>query len=183
MYSITKLITTIVVFIFLFSLSVCGQEYYLDIRNIPGEVTVPAYEDQICITSFSWGVRHEASSTVGGGGGASAANAAEFKFGKSLDRASPLLFGAVANGERFPELTFTIARTGEMGTFVEAIYVLTNVTFTGFQPGGEVDSGQTKEVISLVAEEVKISHFRQDPDGSPGDETIFTWDFATNTGG
>jgi len=182
MYHLAKLITTTVVFTLLFSLPVCGQDYYLDIRDIPGEVTVPEYKDQICITSFSWEVTREVPAT--GGGAASAASPLEFKFGKSFDRASPLLFGGVADGRVIPEVIFTVVRANPEGPelFELMIYRLRNVRITGFQPGGMVES-LPKEVISLQAEQVKISHFLQNPNGSTGDETTFEWNFSDNTGG
>lgn len=184
------LTTLVVVFSLAVSLPAYGQGYYLDIpggsngpRPIPGDVTIDGYVDQICVKSFSWDVQTLVSASGGGGGPlvSGARIAEEFQFGKSMDIASPLLFGAVTGGQTYPLVTLNVVLITGDGVKKVATYELRGVIFSGLQPGGRNGFG-AEEVISLRAEQVKISYFDL---GSNGNEVLTTYEynFRTNVGG
>jgi type VI secretion system Hcp family effector len=149
--------------------------YFLDIPDIPGNVTMTGYEDQICITSFSYGV----STTDGSGRVSGAVEQLAFRLGKTFDVASPLLFSSCTGRMVLDRVTFTTVVTnpedGSQQPLAE--YEMDNVVIVSYQTGGSTDD-PGNEVIVLRPERITISHFEAD-----GSETTTFYDFESGTGG
>lgn len=151
------------------------QEYFLEIPNIDGEATTAGYEDQICISSFSWDVT---STITTGGGGSGRGVAGPFRMGKNFDLASPLLYLSVPQGRFFPDMTLTIVTMDGNGQRrVLGEYSFTDVRITSYEPGGNTTALPT-EVITITFGELEIKYF-----DSRGSETSATWNFTENVGG
>ncbi|WP_116126468.1 type VI secretion system tube protein Hcp [Lewinella sp. IMCC34183] len=146
--------------------------YALEIPDIPGEETRLGFEDQITISSFSYGV----SSDDDGGSSRPSVTQGCFLLGKFTDRATPFLFDAVARHRRFDEITFTAYRTTE-GTVNLIVYELRDVKITKWETGAE-DGTAIEEVIGLVAEEVEVTYYLQDPSGGQTEYSM-KYNFAT----
>lgn len=146
--------------------------YALEVPDIPGEETRLGFEDQITISSFSYGV----SSDDERGSSRPSVTQGCFLLGKSTDRATPFLFDAVTRHRRFDEMTFTAYRTTE-GTVNLIVYELRNVKITKWETGAE-DGTAIEEVIGLVAEEVEVTYYLQDPSGGLTEYSV-KYNFAT----
>ena len=150
--------------------------YALDIPEIQGGLQRDGFEEQIHITSFSYGISREEPA----GGNRSTLTQGCFLLGKNTDRATPFLFQAVTNNTVFKEMTLTAFQDnlGQYGTIIT--YKLTNVVVKKWETGAE--NGETiEEVIGLVPAEINIKYTELEDDGSPGDEFEYTYDFATGS--
>ena len=78
---------------------------FIKIEGIPGESTDDAHADWIEVLSYSCGVSQPASGSASSGGGASAERAdfQDFSIVKALDKASPKLALACADGTHIGE--------------------------------------------------------------------------------
>jgi type VI protein secretion system component Hcp len=172
-------LTTLVIALSLVvSLPAYGQDYFLDIPGIPGDVNVVGYEGQVCIKSFSWDVPAEVD-FIGGYLRSNSLALVEFQFGKLIDLASPLLFGAVTGGQRHPLLTFSIVLRTDNGVRKLAVYELRDAFFSGYQPGGSRNF-RPEEVISLKAEQVKITYYNVETNE---ELSSYEYNFRTAMGG
>ena len=148
--------------------------YALDIPEIPGEVRRDGFEDQIRITSFSYGISREEPA----GSNRRTLTQGCFLLGKNTDRATPFLFQAVTNNTVFKEMTLTAYRDdlGQYGTVIT--YKLTNVVVKKWETGAE-NGEHIEEVIGLVPATILIKYTELEDDGSAGDEYEYTYDFET----
>ncbi len=87
---------------------------FLNVKDIPGESTDDKHADWIEILSYSSGVSQTASASASSGGGASSERAdfQDFSIVKALDKASPKLALACANGTHIPEVALELCRAG-----------------------------------------------------------------------
>ncbi|WP_116109194.1 Hcp family type VI secretion system effector [Lewinella sp. IMCC34191] len=148
--------------------------YTLDIPEIPGEVRRAGFEDQIEITSFSYGISTEEET----GRTSPTVTQGCFLLGKTTDRATPLLFEAVTKHTRFNEMTLTAYRTDARSSRIVITYQLTNVVVKKWETGAENGEG-IQEVIGLVPAEVEITYYYYNDDGSLSGEYSYSYDFST----
>ena len=160
---------------------------FLKIATIPGESSDDKHADWIEILSYNTGVAQLASGSVSSGGGRSAERAGfqDFSVVKALDKASPKLALACANGEHINEIKLELCRAGgDKQKYME--YVMNDVIISSARPGG---SGKGKETLPL--EEVgfrfgKITWTYTETDhktGQPKGNLSTFWDLHSNTGG
>jgi len=150
--------------------SAFADNIFLKIDTISGESTDSAHKDWIEVTSWSWG--DSRTGTTSGERDASRVSIEDLTITKQLDKSSPLIFLAAANGQIFSEVVFeTISPTS---TEAYLIYTLEDVIFTGYEISAGGDSFPT-ETISLSFSQIKVTHSESDV------ETY--WDLTTNDGG
>jgi type VI protein secretion system component Hcp len=82
----------------------------------------------------------------GGGGGAGKVAVHDISITKKIDKSSPLLFKACANGKHFPTVVLTMRKAGK-GQETYLTITLTNVLISSYQTGGHAD--QPTESLSL----------------------------------
>ena len=148
-------------------------DYALDIPDIAGDVTQSDFVGQIEITSFSYGVEAE----LDGPRTAGSVSQGCFLLGKSVDRASPLLFAAVTTRRSFPEITLTAYRYNDGNLSLPIVYTFRNVHITKWETGAEGESG-IDEVIGIVAEEVEIEYTIYDETGAREGIITTSYNFA-----
>ena len=147
---------------------------FLKLDGVDGNAATAGYKDQICITSFSWGVERELN-TTGGGGGAGVARQTPMLLGKEIGPASPLLLDGVVRGKTYSDATLSLVRedpgTGDI--ILIATYEMENILLEKYLPG--VEAGMTpREVFSLLPEQITYTVF--DPTGA----ISTSWNFSTN---
>ena len=157
---------------------------FLMVDGIPGESTDDAHTDEIEVLSYNTGVSQTASGSASSGGGASSERAdfQDFSIVKALDKASPKLAVACADGTHIAEVVLAPCRAGgEKLQYME--YKLTDCIITAVRPGGS-----SKGQESLPLEEVSFNYGRIEwtytqqkrTDGSGGGNVAAGWDLETN---
>jgi type VI secretion system Hcp family effector len=130
-------------------------ETVMCIQGVEGESALKGYENCIVLNSF-------AQSLTPGRRGARCEGMAM----KLLDKASPLLWAAVATGTVYPEVKIVILRANDSSSltpFFEA--KLLNASVASMTVGGE---GQPQETVTLIPQAVSASYTPQAASGGSG---------------
>ena len=90
-------------------------DMFLKIDGIDGESTDDKHNNEIVILSYAWGEAQPAP-TGGTGGGAGKIALQDFHFSMLVNKASPKLFLACANGEHFKNAVLTVGHSGASPT-------------------------------------------------------------------
>jgi type VI secretion system secreted protein Hcp len=158
-----------------------GVEMFLKIDGIQGESTDASHADEIDIFSYTWGESQPAVASSGVGGGAGGrVTMQDFHFAMHVNRASPKLFLACANGARIKNAILTVRRSG--GNPVEFLkWTLTDITVASYQTAASVPSGEPPtDQVSLRFTKIETEYTRVKPDGSLDVPIKEGWDLTTN---
>jgi type VI secretion system secreted protein Hcp len=157
---------------------------FLKVEGIPGESTDDKHADWIEILSYSAGVSQTASASASSGGGASAERAdfQDFSVVKTLDKASPKLAVACADGTHIPTVTLELCRAGgDKLKYME--YKLGNCIVSSCRPGGSSGGAETLplEEVSFNYGKIEWTYTQQQrADGSGGGQVAGGWDLEKN---
>jgi type VI secretion system secreted protein Hcp len=152
-----------------------SADYYLKIDGVEGESTADRHAGEIDIESFTWGISQSSLLNCT----TSARTAFQpILIVKRIDKSSPVLMQAVANGKHIARAVLSAERAGErpftfsritFGELVVAGYSL------GVGPGAlPVDQ------FSLSYATIKFEYIQQRPDGGAGKTTTFCWNVRAN---
>ena len=155
-------------------------DYFLKIQGIEGESQDSKHKGEIDLESWSWGETQSGTHATGGGGGAGKVSMQDFHFVMKVNKASPKLLLACANGEHIKEAVLTCRKAGkEQQEFLKL--KLSDLLVSSFQTGG---SGHGDIVptdqISLNYSKIEYEYKEQKPDGSLGGAVKAGWDLKTN---
>lgn len=157
---------------------------FLKIDGIPGESTDDKHKDWIEILSYGWGVSQPSSGAASTGGGASAERAdfQDFTISKTIDKASPKLFLACADGTHIKEVKLELCRAGgDKMKYME--YKLSDCMIGIAAPSGASGGGEAlpTEEISFSYGKVEMTYTQQKrADGSGGGNVAAGWDLEAN---
>jgi type VI secretion system secreted protein Hcp len=157
---------------------------FLKIDGIPGESTDDKHKDWIEILSFSSGVTQATSGSASTGGGATAQRAdfADFSIVKTLDKASPKIFKACADGTHVKVITIELCRAGgDKLKYME--WKLSNAIISSYRPGGSSHGGEALplEEVSFNYGKIEVAYTQQKrADGSGGGQVAAGWDLQLN---
>ena len=140
-----------------------ASDIFAKLGDIKGESLDSKHKDEIEILSFSWGVTNAGSMAHGSGGGEGKSTFHDLSFVHKIDKASPILMQACANGTHIKEATITHRKAGK-GQQEYMIVKLNDVIITGVTHGGSGD-GAT-ENVSMAFGKVAVEYKPQKPDGS-----------------
>jgi type VI secretion system secreted protein Hcp len=156
-------------------------DYFLKIDGIEGESRDDKHKDEIEIESFSWGETQTGSFAVGGGAGAGKVSMQDFYFTMLVNKASPALFLACAQGDHIKNAILTCRKAGKKP--VEFLkFTLSNVLISSFQiggTGGVVPSDQ----ISLNFAKIEVEYKEQDATGKLTGSITKWFDLKSMKGG
>jgi type VI secretion system secreted protein Hcp len=156
-----------------------GFEVFTSIDGIDGESTARGHEDWIDTLGYTFGVTQTGSSHTGGGGGAGRADFQDLAILKVVDRATPQLLAATAEGEHLQQVIVEIGRTAE-GQFRPVLrYTLDDVIITSFKPAG-VSGSRLLEEVSFNFGRLRITYYRYREDGSSAGTVEDGWDLEQN---
>jgi len=144
---------------------------FVDVPNIPGEATFPPAAGQIEAIAFTWGVTQAKATRYGSAGVCSAGRSKPVLDGlcvvKHVDKASPKLFLAAAQGTVFPTITISIWKT-DLATATQPLakYELSNAIVSSAQLEG-LQSGDDipVEKVCLNFSKAKITVAQLNTDG------------------
>lgn len=152
---------------------------FIKFDSVTGESLDSKHKDWIDLSSFSFGVSNPA--VVGGGGTKTGiATASTFTFHKPLDKSSPALFLACAQGALQKQVILEVQAAGANPGVYYRI-TLNGVAVNSVKTGATVGDAKPAEDVTLSFEQIKIEYAYQNP--STGIMTWVTptgWDFANN---
>jgi len=157
---------------------------FLKIEGIPGESTDSKHKDWIEVLSYSTGITQPTSGSASTGGGASSerANFQDFSIVKALDKSSPVIALACANGTHIKEVIIELCRAGgDKVKYME--YKLSNCIVSSWRPGGSSHGGETLplEEISFNFGKIEWTYTQQKrADGSGGGQVAKGWNLEEN---
>jgi type VI secretion system secreted protein Hcp len=155
--------------------------YYLKISEIRGESQDKAHEDEIEITSWSWGLSNHGGPGSGAGGAAGKPTFQDISLHKRVDRSSPNLANACVRGEHFPEAVLAAQRgSGPKFSLDLIVMKLSDVTITGFQEGVEDLGSFPSDSFSIRFAKIDYSYTLQKADGTADSPVRWTWDLKAN---
>jgi type VI secretion system secreted protein Hcp len=138
-------------------------DYFLKIDGIPGESQDSKHKDEIQLLSWSWGESQTGSMHVGGGGGAGKVNMQDFNFVMHVNKASPKLLLACANGEHIKSAIMTARKAGkDQQEYLKITF--SDLLISAFQTGGSGDL--PTDSISLNYSKIEYEYKEQNADGT-----------------
>ena len=161
------------------SLAVGSADFYLKIDGIQGESRAKGHEGQIDVESFSWGVSN--TPAAGGAGRVGKPKFSDISISKLLDKASPLLMQAVANGKANKSVTLYGAAAGGERSGADFLTItLSDVLVSSFQESGASGGGGLQDSLSLNFTRITFDYKPQNADGSLGSAVHGGWDLKAN---
>ena len=138
-------------------------DYFLKIDGIQGESRDDRHKDEIDIESFSWGETQSGTFAVGGGGGSGKISMQDFHFTMPVNKASPALFLACAQGDHIKNAILTCRKAGrDQQEFMKV--TMNDVLVSSFQIGGAGGVVPTDQ-ISLNFVKIEVEYQEQDATG------------------
>jgi type VI secretion system secreted protein Hcp len=140
-------------------------DYFLKIEGIQGESMDHKHKDEIQIESWSWGETQAGSHGSGGGGGAGKVVMQDFHFVMKVNKSSPKLLLACANGEHIKGALLTCRKAGkEQQEFLK--YKFSDLLISSYQTGGSGGSDVIPmDQISFNFTKIEVEYYTQKPDG------------------
>jgi type VI secretion system secreted protein Hcp len=133
-----------------------GGNTFLKLDGIKGESTDKIHKGEIEIDGFSLSAQGSIQASSGGGGAGKTIQS--FQITKKLDKASPLLFQAVATGQHFKDavLSFTRKAGGKEQTYLK--FEFQGILISGVQDGAS-DKASAAEQVSFAFQKCKETFF------------------------
>ncbi len=155
---------------------------YLKIGDIKGESTDEGHKDWINLLSVSHSIDRD-SKASGATRARGSATFGDIVTEKELDKSSPKLQEAIAQGKVFPtaeiEFTRSPGETGREDTYLK--YELKNVVISSYSFHGNADGNPIPvDTISLNFEEIKVTYTKINDDGTE-EKISYSWNVAKGT--
>ncbi len=146
-------------------------DYFLKIDGIPGESGDSKHKDEIQVLSFSFGESQSGTMGFGGGGGAGKVQMQDFHFMMNVNKASPKLFLACANGEHIPNGILTARKAGkDQQDYL--VVKFKDLLISSYQTNGDANANSLPvDSISFNFTEIEVDYKIQDAKGALGAST------------
>ncbi|HLJ86711.1 MAG TPA: type VI secretion system tube protein Hcp [Candidatus Angelobacter sp.] len=153
-------------------------DYFLKLDGIEGESLDSKHKNTIELMSWSFGANQSGSAHSGGGAGVGKVHLQDFHVVKSVDKASPKLLLACANGEHIKQATLIARKAGkEQQEYLKI--VLSDVLVSSYNNSGNGTILPTEEV-SLHYGKIEVEYKEQKTDGSLGGVIKAGWNAKEN---
>ena len=158
-------------------------DYFLKIDGIQGESRDDKHKDEIDIESFSWGETQSGTFAGGGGGGAGKVSMQDFHFTMPVNKASPALFLACAQGDHIKNAILTCRKAGKKQQEFMKV-TMSDCLVSSFQTGGHVGGDVVPmDQISLNFAKIEVEYKEQDATGKLLGSTKKWFDLKSVKGG
>ncbi len=155
-------------------------DIFLKLDGVEGESGDHAHKNEIEILSFSFGAMQPSSAGRGTGAGVGKVMVHDFNFTKFMDKASPKLFLACANGQHLPTVTLTCRKAGGAQQEYSKI-IMKDCIITAFNHSGSGGHSLPTESVSIGFGSIEMEYKAQDEKGSLGGVVKAGWNLAKNT--
>jgi type VI secretion system secreted protein Hcp len=157
-------------------------DYFLKLEGVEGESADSKHKDEIDIDSWSWGETQTGAHAGGGGGGSGKVSMQDFSFGMRVNKASPKLLLACANGQHIKSALLTCRKAGkDQQEYMKVKF--TDLLVSSFQTGGNTGAEVPVDRITLNFAKIEYEYYPQKPDGTLGSKIPVHWDLKQNKGG
>jgi len=155
-------------------------DYFLKLDGIQGESPDHKHKNEIQLLSWSWGESNGGAGAHGGGGsGAGKVAMQDFHFVMAVNKASPKLMLACADGEHIKKGVLTCRKAGK-DQQEYLVVTMTEVLVSSYQTGGNESQPLPTEQISLNFSKIEFDYKEQKADGTLGASVKAGWDVKTN---
>lgn len=156
-------------------------DYFLKIAGIDGESTDTAHKGEIDIESWAWGESNSGGSAtgIGAGTGAGKVTTNDFSFVMTLNKASPKLFLACAQGEHIKSAWLTAHRAGEKQTDYFLKWSFSDLLISSYQTGA-AESVNPTDQVTFNFSKIEVEYKEQKPDGTLSPSIKAGWNLKTN---
>lgn len=158
-------------------------DYFLKIDGIQGESQDKTHKNEIEIESWSWGAMQSGTAVRGGGMGAGKVQMQDFHLTMRVNKSSPKLMLACAQGEHVKSATLTCRKAGkEQQEYLKVTF--SDLLVSSYQTGGSGGSDIVPvDQIALNFSKVEIEYKEQKADGTLGGAIKAHYDLKAGTGG
>lgn len=159
-----------------------AADAYLKIDGIFGESTDSDHKDWIEVISFGGGITQPTSAVASTAGGATSGRASfsDVSISKLVDKATPKLALACADGTHIKEITLELFRASGSSKVKYMTYKLSNCIVSTWTPNGSKDD-LPSEHVSFNFGKIELTYTQQKrSDGSGGGNVATGWDLQTN---
>jgi type VI secretion system secreted protein Hcp len=101
----------------------------------------------------------------------------DFHFTKQIDKATPKLMLACAQGQRIPGAIMTARKPGEVA-FEFLFFKFNNLIITSVQEAS--DGTLPVDQVSFAFQKISVEYKVQSPTGAAGGSETFAWDLSAN---
>jgi type VI secretion system secreted protein Hcp len=154
-------------------------DYFLKIEDIDGESQDSKHKGEIELDSFAWG-ESQTGTHSSGGSGAGKVHMQDFRFTMKVNKASPKLLLACANGEHLTKAVLTCRKAGkeqqEYLKFTFSGLLISAFQTTGANGGGVVPMDQ----VSINYGRIEVEYKEQNAKGQVGGAVKAGWDVKAN---
>lgn len=155
-------------------------DFFLKLKNIDGESKDNKYGDWIDVLSFSWGQAQTGTHAGGGGGGAGKVSMQDFHFTMKVNKATPKLMRACAEGEHIKDATFICRKAGK-GQFDFLTIKFEDLLVSSYQTGASSAGDEIPiEQVALNYAKVTYEYKEQMADGTMGGPIKYGYDLKKN---
>jgi type VI secretion system secreted protein Hcp len=158
-------------------------DYFLKIDGIQGESQDKTHKNEIEIESWSWGAMQSGTAVRGGGMGAGKVQMQDFHLTMRVNKSSPKLMLACAQGEHVKSAILTCRKAGkEQQEYLKVTF--SDLLVSSYQTGGSGGSDIVPvDQIALNFSKVEIEYKEQKADGTLGGAIKAHYDLKAGTGG
>jgi type VI secretion system secreted protein Hcp len=183
MKTLTKVLLILLVSYFVAAANGASFEVFLKIEGIEGDSTDPMHINEINVVSFKIGVLNSGTFSTGGGGGAGKVQVTDLTVFKFIDKASPQLFVAAAQGDHIRSATLVVRKSGNPFTVYKI--VLDDVLISSVNDNASTtdQNGNLVETITLNWSRITWTFTPQNADGSRGVPITHWFDLKSVRGG
>jgi type VI secretion system secreted protein Hcp len=154
-------------------------DMFLKLGTLKGEAQDKVHKGEIDVLAWSWGASQSGTTHMGSGSGAGKASFQDIAITKYVDKSSPELLLAVANGKHFTEGTLTVRKAGEK-PLEYMVYTLKDIIISSLSTGGSGGEDRLTENVTLNFGAFKFQYVEQTVTGGTGDKPEVGWDIAAN---
>ena len=154
-------------------------DYFLKLDGIEGESTDAKHKNEIELESWSWGESNSGSSAHGTGSGVGKVSMQDFHFTMKVNKATPKLMLACANGQHIAKGVLVARKAGEEQQEYMTI-TLSDLLVSSYQTGGSSGDIIPVDQISLNFSKIEYEYKPQDAKGKVGPPVKTGWDLKTN---
>jgi len=158
-------------------------DYFLKIDGIDGESQDSKHKGDIDLESWSWGAAQSGTSQYGGGSGAGKVQMQDFSVVTRVNKASPKIMLACANGEHIKKAVLTCRKAGkDQQEYLKITF--TDLLVSSYHTGGSAQSDVVPlDQITLNFSKIEYEYKPQQADGTLGAVVKAQYDLKINKGG
>lgn len=155
-------------------------DYFLKIDGVEGESQDSKHKGEIDLESWSWGETNSGDAATRGGQGAGKVAMQDFHFVMRINKASPKVMLACADGEHIKKAILTCRKAGkEQQEYLKI--TLSDLIVSSYQTGGSGGDGIVPvDQVSLNFSKIEYEYKEQKPDGTLGGATKAGYDLKAN---